>query len=286
MGRILNNSMNDNRQIYNEYVIGLFNRAASSYDRVGPRFFSYFGNRLVELAEVSNGASVLDVGCGRGEILFPSAEKVGTLGQVVGIDFAEEMVQQTASEVESRQLLNAQVRIMDAETLTFPDASFDFVFWGFALYEFYDPTQALLESFRVLRPGGVFGVSVWGKKLDARWNCVRSVWRAYRSQRKPEPSGGISGQWDSTGIKAFLSNAGFTRIQIIEEEKEFFFKDEEEWWLTEWSHGNRSLYERLDPSVLEQHKRELLEAVGQLRQDEGIPIIFQMLLIRADKPKG
>jgi hypothetical protein len=83
-----------------------------------------------------------------------------------------------------------------------------------------------------------------------------------------------------------LSTAGFTNIQIIEEEKEFFFKDEEEWWLTEWPHGNRSLYERLDPSVLEQHKRELLEAVGQLKQDGGIPIIFQMLLIRADKPYG
>lgn len=278
--------MNNDRQIYTDYVTGLFNRAAPTYDRVGPRFFSYFGDRLVELAEVSDGASVLDVGCGRGEILFPSSEKVGPLGKVVGIDVAEEMLQLTTGEIESRHLTNAHVRYMNAEALTFSDTCFDFVFWGFALYEFYDPVQALKESFRVLKPGGVFGASAWGKKLDASWNGVRSVWRAYRSQRKPEPPGGVSGQWDSNGIKAFLQNAGFLNIQIIEEEKEFYFKDEKEWWTTEWSHGNRSLYERLEPAVLEQHQRELLEAVAQLKQAEGIPILFQMLLIRADKPMG
>jgi hypothetical protein len=47
------------------------------YDRVGPRFFSHFGRRLVALAQIPSGAHVLDVATGRGAVLFPAAECVG-----------------------------------------------------------------------------------------------------------------------------------------------------------------------------------------------------------------
>ena len=36
-------------------IAGLFSRAASTYDQVGPRFFTHYGRRLVELAQVSQG---------------------------------------------------------------------------------------------------------------------------------------------------------------------------------------------------------------------------------------
>jgi 2-polyprenyl-3-methyl-5-hydroxy-6-metoxy-1,4-benzoquinol methylase len=74
---------NDER-VYKEYVSQTFNRLALNYDHLGPRFFSHFGNRLVELAGVYNGASVLDVGCGRGAIPLPAAERVGVSGEVKG----------------------------------------------------------------------------------------------------------------------------------------------------------------------------------------------------------
>jgi len=52
-------------------VAGIFGRAAPTYDRVGPRFFSHFGRRLVTLAQIPGGAKVLDVATGRGAVLFP-----------------------------------------------------------------------------------------------------------------------------------------------------------------------------------------------------------------------
>ena len=36
----------------NQEVTGVFGRAAPVYDRVGPRFFSHFGRRLAELAQI------------------------------------------------------------------------------------------------------------------------------------------------------------------------------------------------------------------------------------------
>ena len=49
-----------------QIVSGIFDRAATTYGQVGPRFFSHFGRRLVELAQIPGSAKVLDVATGRG----------------------------------------------------------------------------------------------------------------------------------------------------------------------------------------------------------------------------
>ncbi len=83
-------------------IAGVFSRASSTYDQVGPRFFSYFGRRLVEVAQIPAGSRVLDIATGRGAVLFPAAERVGPQGYVIGIDLAEDMVKQTADEIKRR----------------------------------------------------------------------------------------------------------------------------------------------------------------------------------------
>src|SRR5258707_7254030 len=106
-------------------IAALFNSSAATYDTVGPRFFSYFGRRLVEQAQIARGGDVLDVATGRGAILFPASEQVGPEGQVTAIDIAEGMIEQLAHEIAERGISNANVKVMDAEYLDFPDASFD-----------------------------------------------------------------------------------------------------------------------------------------------------------------
>jgi O-methyltransferase/aklanonic acid methyltransferase len=49
-------------------------------------YWQYFGLRFVELAAISPGTRVLDVGCGDGSSLFPAAERTGPRGRAVGID--------------------------------------------------------------------------------------------------------------------------------------------------------------------------------------------------------
>jgi hypothetical protein len=48
------------------WIAAEFGKNVSSYDRIGPRYFSHFGERLVEIAKLQNKAHVLDVGTGRG----------------------------------------------------------------------------------------------------------------------------------------------------------------------------------------------------------------------------
>jgi hypothetical protein len=64
-------------------VAGLYNRVASRYNSTGPPVFAHFGQRLVELATLAPGEGVLNVGAGRGAILFPATERVTVHGHVI-----------------------------------------------------------------------------------------------------------------------------------------------------------------------------------------------------------
>lgn len=212
------------------------------------------------------------------------AERVGRSGNVIGVDLSETMVEETAREIKHLRLGNVQVRHMDAEALEFPDSCFDFVFCGFTLYLFSDLDRVLSEFLRVLRPKGMFLASVFGKKLDQRWDVFRSVVKAYRNHLRPIPQVGTPALFDTVQLEEILSNAGFLNIEVVNEEEEFRYRDEEEWWATEWSCGNRSLFECMEPSALGRFREEALETVRGLKGEKGIPILFQVLLTRVSKP--
>ena len=111
--------------------------------------------QALEAAEIAPGMRVLDVGCGRGEILHHCAE----LGaQAYGMDYAlvaAQMAQRLAmGDGEERNA--AYVCLADAKQLPFSATSFDRVLM-FDLVEHLHPwelDQALAEARRVLRPDG------------------------------------------------------------------------------------------------------------------------------------
>jgi len=53
----------------NKRLEGIFNRVAANYDSIGPNYFSYLGEKMVEYAKVNEGATLLDVACGKGASL-------------------------------------------------------------------------------------------------------------------------------------------------------------------------------------------------------------------------
>ena len=241
---------------------GVFTRSASSYDHI--RYFPIFGQWLVETAQIPEGARVLDVACGRGAVLFPAAERVGSRGQVIGIDLAEGMAHETQMEIQRRGLPQAEARQMDAENLTFPYSSFDFVLCGFALQFFPHLDQALSEFKRVLKPDGHIVVTTWGRD-DERWDWYTDLREAYgavvklgsQSLDKPEE------------IQRWLSQAGFMDIQINTKELDMVYLDEEEWWDLAWSLSSRAGLEKLSPEDLERFKAEILEKVQGQKQADG-----------------
>jgi ubiquinone/menaquinone biosynthesis C-methylase UbiE len=71
----------------------------------------------VEIVGIAPGQRVLDVASGRGAVLFPAVERVGSAGEAVGVDLAEGMVK-AANEDAQRRGFGTPVRVMDAERST------------------------------------------------------------------------------------------------------------------------------------------------------------------------
>ena len=241
---------------------GVFTRSASSYERI--RYFPIFGKWLVEMAQIPEGANVLDVACGRGAVLFPAADRVGPSGHVIGIDLADGMARETQLKIERRDLKQAEARQMDAEHLPFTDSSFDFVLCGFSLQFFPHLAQALSEFRRVLKPSGRIAVTTWGGD-DERWNWYDDLREVYGAVIKL----GSQSLDNPEEIQRWFSQAGFVDIQISTKELDMVFLDEDEWWNMEWSISGRAGLEKLSPEDLERFKTEAFEKVQAQKQADG-----------------
>src|SRR3972149_6031644 len=145
--------------VNNKLVEETFDGAATGYDERG--MMKERGQRLINLLSINPGANILDVATGKGAVLIPAARRVGPKGHVTGIDISSNMLQQARENPEISGLHNIDLLKMDAEHLEFPEASFDVITCGFGIWFF--PPAALREMYRVCKPGGVIGVTVWGK---------------------------------------------------------------------------------------------------------------------------
>ena len=269
---------------YKEYLSRLYDRAAPTYDQLGPRLFTCFGRRLVGRSGLGSGATVLDLGCGRGACLLPAAERLGSSGRIIGVDLSAAMVERTARELKHLGIANARACQMDADALAFADSSFDLVLCGFVLFLLPDLDRILAEILRVLSPEGVLSASTFGRKLDRRWDVYRRLVRTYRTHLRPSGCAAAPALFGAAQLQAVLSSAGFANVEVLDEEREFHYQDAEEWWAAEWSCGNRALFERLEPAVLERFKEEALETIRDLGEEGRIPLRLHVLLARACKP--
>ncbi len=102
---------------------------------------------------VGVGDSLLDVGCGLGDVARAYAELVGPAGRIVGIDASEEMLA-IARERAARDGVEVTFRVADALAIDEPDAAFDACRSERVLQWLPDMEAAIREMLRVLRPGG------------------------------------------------------------------------------------------------------------------------------------
>jgi ubiquinone/menaquinone biosynthesis C-methylase UbiE len=270
---------------------GVFDRAAETYDRVGPSIFSRFGPRLVELARVPPGSRALDIACGRGAVLFPLASAVGPQGQAVGVDLSPIMVQETAQDAQRRGLGHVQVCVMDAERLDFPEVSFDAVLCGFSIFFFPHAEAALAEFHRVLKPGGRLAVTTWAE-MDPRWVWFGDFIRAARPKEKTAPADTpakpplpVFNQ--PAGMQALLNRAGFDPVEVVSETADFVYASPDEWWATQWSHGVREALEGIKKdqgqAALERFKAAAFERVQTMVEPDGIHQAYTALFSLAGR---
>jgi demethylmenaquinone methyltransferase/2-methoxy-6-polyprenyl-1,4-benzoquinol methylase len=109
----------------------------------------------VQLSNVREGDSVLDLAGGTGDLTTLFAKRIGKTGKIVLADINSAMLRTGRDRLIDQGLLeNITYTQVNAECLPFEDNSFDCVCIAFGLRNVTDKEAALRSMTRVLKPGG------------------------------------------------------------------------------------------------------------------------------------
>lgn len=217
------------------------------------------------LPELQPGDAILDIGCGPGTISADLAVLVPT-GHVTAVDYAPAIVEQAATEAQSRGIANMAFATADAHALQYDDDTFDVVHAHQVLQHVGDPVQALSEMRRVAKPGGVVAVRdsdyrafTWFPESAgmSKWlDLYEEVARANGG----EPDAGRR-------LKAWALRAGFERIEASSATWTFTEEADRAWWGGLWA--DRALYSDFAEQAITGGfaDREALQAIAAAWQD-------------------
>jgi ubiquinone/menaquinone biosynthesis C-methylase UbiE len=128
-----------------------------NYDRyLGPYIFEPYAADLVERIPAATGR-VLEIACGTGRVTAHLRKRLAG-AEIIATDVNEDML------AVARQRLGetgVHWQAADAQELPFGEGYFDVVVCQFGLMFVPDRPKALLEAYRVLRPGGQLLFSTW-----------------------------------------------------------------------------------------------------------------------------
>ena len=194
---------------------------------------------LLDSASVTAGHSVLDVGCGTGNVALAAAARGAA---ATGVDPSARLVA-LARERAARAGADARFLTGEAGRLPLPDGDFDATLSAFAVIFAPDPAQALAEMVRVTRPGGAVALT--------SWRSEGPIFAAGRILREAFPSGDGAGpepRWhDAAWVAEALGAAGARDVRTTTAGLGYSAESPEA-WLAEheehhpaWRWGRRTL---------------------------------------------
>jgi len=166
------------------------------------------------------GARVLDIGCGFGDTTLRIARSVGTSGEAIGMDCAENFIRACQTDAQAEGVGNAHFFVGDAQwdDLRGP---YDHAFARFGTMFFEMPGAAMRNVRGALKPGGTFTQIVWRRREENPWLheaelCVRAIVPVVSHAESGQVHCG-PGPFSMSGpdmVSTMLRGAGFERIMF------------------------------------------------------------------------
>jgi SAM-dependent methyltransferase len=173
-------------------------------------------------ARLEKGASLADVGCGRGHAVNLLA-RAYPQSRFVGYDFSEEAIAHARAEAEAWGLENARFEVRDVATLDV-FGRYDVITAFDSIHDQAHPRRVLRNVFHALRPGGLFLMvdikaatelhENHGHPLGvflATISCMHCMTVSLSAGGE-----GLGTMWGERQARELLAEAGFTRVETRE----------------------------------------------------------------------
>ena len=176
-----------------------FNQKAAIWDETVSERDTAKLERMAQRLNIKPGSTILDIGTGTGVFLPFLLNKVGKHGQIVSLDFAEEMLRKARAKG-----FNGNIYYLNADVTDIPlaEESFDVVVCYSSFPHFQDKPRALAEIKRVTKNGGELFICHTSSR--AIINQIHRQIPAVANDIIP----------DEGEMRIMLSMAGFTDIGI------------------------------------------------------------------------
>lgn len=180
-----------------EKIKSMFSKVAANYDHgnsvLSLGIHHLWRKKVVQLAEVSDGMSVLDCATGTGDLAIEFKKSVGAAGQVIGTDFCAEMLE-SAPKKSRQKNLDIQFELADVTKLQYSNQQFDRTSISFGIRNVSDPVLALKEMARVTKPGGRVLVLEFGQMTMP---VISNLYHFYSEKILPKLGGLVTGQGEA-----------------------------------------------------------------------------------------
>jgi ubiquinone/menaquinone biosynthesis C-methylase UbiE len=241
------------------------------YDRTEARLTRPVSERMVDLAGLRPGMSILDLATGRGEPAILAAHRVAPGGYVLGIDCSASMLEMAQERASMEDASNLELRTLNAESLDgVPTAHFHatLVRWGLMYMDL--PVAALTAARHAMVPHGVLVAAVWAEpERVSYFTLPRRVLEKYRPLPQIDPDApGTFRYANPDRLYQDLSRAGF-RIDRAEEIDVPVMEAETGSDLIEWARafGLTRLLGGLPNEIQLAWENDLVRAAEPLRKD-------------------
>lgn len=120
-----------------------------------------FGNWIYSNYQISEGMTVLELGCGTGEMWLGHEDLIMKCSKIVISDFSEGMIEKAKATIGEYE--NLEYKNIDIQNIPFENKSFDVVIANMMLYHVPDLNKGLSEIRRVLKSNGNFYCATFGE---------------------------------------------------------------------------------------------------------------------------